>query len=80
MALEFKAACDKGSDHPGPFFSVYIRLKQIGSRKGGPLVDRLKVAGVYCFKCVQTGRIGVSLPPGLLSGAQLPLLGGKAGE
>jgi hypothetical protein len=80
VGLDFKATCDKGSGHLGPFFSVYIRLKQIGSRKGAPLLDRLKVAGVYCFKCIQTGRIAVSVPPGLLSGAQLPLLDGKAGE
>lgn len=80
MGLDFKATCDKGSDHPGPFFSVYIRLKQIGSRKGAPLLDRLKLGGLYCFKCLQTGRIAVSVPAGLLSGAQLPLLDGKAGE
>jgi len=80
VALVFKATCDKGSDHPGPFFSVYMRVAQIGSRKGGRLVDRLKVAGVFCFRCLDSGSVTLPVPAAIVSGVQLPLLGGNTAE
>jgi len=80
MPLEFKAACDKGSGHSGPFFSVYVRVVQLGSRKRGRLVDRLKLAGLFCFDCLDSGSVSVSVPVGMVSGTQLRLLDGSAAE
>ena len=67
MGLEFKATCDKGPDHPGPFFSVYIRVKEVRAGKGGSrnvkrLFDRLRIAGVFCARCLDSGALTVSLP------------------
>lgn len=80
MGLAFKATCDKGSEHSGPFFSVYIRVVQIGSRKGGRLIDRLKTAGIFCFCCLDSGSLSLPVPVGIVSGVQLPLLGGNTAE
>ena len=80
MSLAVKATCDGGSEHSGPFFSVYIRVAQIGSRKEGRLIDRLKTAGIFCFGCLDSGSVTLPVPAGIVSGVQLPLLGGKTAE
>ena len=60
MGLEFKATCDRGRDHSGPFFSLTARVRQLGSAKTSP-VDRLRVVGVFCEHCLRSGVVAFRL-------------------
>jgi hypothetical protein len=61
VAVQTKVTCDsapKGSEHSGPFFSLYVRVRQIGAGKTSP-ADRLRAVGVFCEKCLQAGKVAL---------------------
>ena len=60
MGLAFKATCDGGSEHSGPFHLVTVRIRQLHSGKTSPF-DRTRVLGVFCEECIKSGAIRVSL-------------------
>ena len=65
MGVQVKTTCDRGADHPGPFFSVSIRVRQLGpDRTSG--YDRLRCVGVFCRVCLETGV------PGFLASVGIP--------
>lgn len=76
MPIDVKVSCDSGSSHEGPFFSVMVRMRQVGVPHGDR-VDRMKVMGVYCQDCIEAGIV---LPADLLDmRRQIPSLGGSGG-
>lgn len=72
MGVEVKTQCDRGADHPGPFFSVSIRARQLGpGRTSG--YDRLRGVGVFCRVCLETAVPGFLASMGI-PGAAAPVL------
>lgn len=75
MPLELKVSCDschKGPDVlPVPFFSLYVRVRQVGPGKTSR-VDRLHVVGIFCEGCLGSGKAVLPADLALVSKAEMP--------